>query len=62
MSDALVVGAAVARRFQQGDAVLDVFNMQRAAGTAIVIATHSEALASHADRVLRMHDGRINDV
>ena len=41
--------------------VLDVFNMQRAAGTAIVIATHSEALASHADRVVRMHDGRIGD-
>ncbi|OYY52617.1 MAG: ABC transporter ATP-binding protein [Polaromonas sp. 39-63-203] len=40
--------------------VLDVFNAQRAAGTAIVIATHSEALASHADRVVRMHDGRIN--
>ena len=40
--------------------VLDVFNAQRAAGTAIVIATHSEALASHADRVVRMHDGRIH--
>jgi putative ABC transport system ATP-binding protein len=40
--------------------VLDVFNAQRAAGTAIVIATHSEALASHADRVVRMHDGRID--
>lgn len=40
--------------------VLDVFNAQRTAGTAIVIATHSEALASHADRVVRMHDGRIN--
>ena len=42
--------------------VLDVLNAQRAAGTAIVIATHSEALASHADRVVRMHDGRIDDV
>ena len=42
--------------------VLDVFNAQRAAGTAIVIATHSEALASHADRVVRMHDGRIDHV
>lgn len=42
--------------------VLDVFNAQRAAGTAIVIATHSEALASHADRVVLMHDGRIDHV
>ena len=42
--------------------VLEVLNAQRAAGTAIVIATHSEALASHADRVVRMHDGRIDDV
>ena len=42
--------------------VLKVLNAQRAAGTAIVIATHSEALASHADRVVRMHDGRIDDV
>ena len=42
--------------------VLEVLNAQRAAGTAIVIATHSEALASHANRVVRMHDGRIDDV
>ena len=42
--------------------VLEVLNAQRAAGTAIVIATHSEALAAHADRVVRMHDGRIDDV
>ena len=42
--------------------VLEVLNGQRAAGTAIIIATHSEALASHADRVVRMHDGRIDDV
>lgn len=39
--------------------VLDVLKAQRDSGTAIVVATHSEALASHADRVLRMHDGRI---
>ena len=39
--------------------VLDVFDEQRAAGTAILIATHSEALAAHADRVVQMRDGRI---
>ena len=42
--------------------VLAVFDEQRAAGTAILIATHSEALAAHADRVVRMRDGRIVDV
>ena len=42
--------------------VLEVLNAQRAAGTAIVIATHSAALASHADRVVRMHDGKIDHV
>ena len=41
--------------------VLDVFNEQRAAGTAILIATHSEALASHADRVVQIRDGRVRD-
>jgi putative ABC transport system ATP-binding protein len=41
--------------------VLAVFDEQRAAGTAILIATHSEALAAHADRVVRMRDGRIVD-
>ena len=42
--------------------VLAVFDEQRAAGTAILIATHSEALAAHADRVVCMRDGRIVDV
>lgn len=39
--------------------VLDVLDAQRRSGTAILVATHSEALAAHADRVLRLHDGRI---
>jgi putative ABC transport system ATP-binding protein len=42
--------------------VFQVLAAQRAAGTAILIATHSEALAAKADRVLRMHDGRLVDV
>jgi putative ABC transport system ATP-binding protein len=42
--------------------VLGVLDEQRANGTAILIATHSEALAAHADRVIRMRDGRIVDV
>ena len=39
--------------------VLGVLDAQRRSGTAILVATHSEALAAHADRVLRLHDGRI---
>ena len=38
-----------------------VFDEQRAAGVAILIATHSDALAAHADRVLKLRDGRIVD-
>jgi len=39
--------------------ILGVFHELRTAGVAILIATHSEALAAHADRVLKMRDGRI---
>lgn len=39
--------------------VFEVLDQQRRAGTAIVIATHSEALAARADRRIRMRDGRI---
>jgi len=39
--------------------VFKVFDEQRDAGTAILIATHSEALAEHADRVVTLLDGRV---
>lgn len=39
--------------------ILAVFDEQRTAGAAILIATHSDALAAHADRILKMRDGRI---
>lgn len=39
--------------------ILNIFDEHRSSGTAIVIATHSEALAAHADRRIRMRDGRI---
>lgn len=42
--------------------VLEVLRQQRAAGTAILIATHSEALAAHADRVVHLQAGRVVDV
>jgi putative ABC transport system ATP-binding protein len=40
-------------------AVIELIEAQRATGMAIVIATHSEAIAARADRIARMHDGRI---
>ena len=44
------------------DLVLQVFKQQRAAGTAILIATHSETLASHADRIVHMQAGKLTNV
>lgn len=39
--------------------MLDFFDEQRAAGMAALIATHSQALAARASRVIRIEDGRI---
>lgn len=41
--------------------LLDQFDMRRDAGLATLIATHSEALAERADRIVRLKDGRAND-
>jgi putative ABC transport system ATP-binding protein len=41
--------------------VLDVLSEHREAGAAILVATHSEAVAARADRVLRIADGRLVD-
>ncbi|KLU66065.1 MULTISPECIES: ABC transporter ATP-binding protein [Desulfosporosinus] len=39
--------------------ILDLFENYRQNGGAAIIATHSEALAAHANRILRVFDGRI---
>ncbi|MDR3542292.1 MAG: ABC transporter ATP-binding protein [Desulfosporosinus sp.] len=39
--------------------ILDLFESHRKSGGAAIIATHSEALAAHADRIIRVVDGRI---
>ena len=41
--------------------ILDFLNEQRQAGTAILVATHSRALADRADRIVRLQDGRVAD-
>lgn len=40
--------------------ILDLFAAHRATGGAALIVTHSEALATHMDRVVRLRDGRIH--
>lgn len=42
--------------------LLILFDTRRKAGYCNLIATHSEALARHADRILRLKDGRLSDV
>src|SRR5690348_2626198 len=42
-------------------ALLAILDRRRDAGGSALVVTHSEALASRADRVIRLHDGRILD-
>jgi len=41
--------------------LLRLFKARRNAGEATLIVTHSEALAAHADRVVRLRDGKVVD-
>jgi putative ABC transport system ATP-binding protein len=41
--------------------ILEIFAEHSRAGGALVIATHSDALAARADRVVRLLDGRVVD-
>jgi putative ABC transport system ATP-binding protein len=41
--------------------ILSLFASRRQAGGATLIVTHSAALAAHADRIVRLLDGRINN-
>lgn len=41
--------------------LLSLLRHRRERGGATLVATHSEALAARADRVIRLHDGRILD-
>lgn len=41
--------------------ILALMASRRASGKACLIATHSEALARRADRILRLRDGKIDD-
>lgn len=41
--------------------LLDLLNALRANGMAIIVATHSPGMSAHADRLLRLSDGRVVD-
>jgi ABC-type lipoprotein export system ATPase subunit len=36
-----------------------LLDLRRRLGTAILIATHNDAVAAQTDRVIRLHDGRL---
>lgn len=42
--------------------ILTVLDERRRRGRATLVATHSEPLAARADRIIRLRDGRIDDV
>jgi putative ABC transport system ATP-binding protein len=41
--------------------ILSILNEQCRAGVAVLVATHSRALAAHADRIIHLRDGRVGD-
>jgi putative ABC transport system ATP-binding protein len=41
--------------------ILDLLSKQCDAGVAVLVATHSQALAARADRIIHLRDGRIGD-
>jgi putative ABC transport system ATP-binding protein len=47
---------------ETGQSVLDVMRAATRAGTAILLATHDQAVIEVADRVLSMEDGRLAEL
>ncbi|HXB04740.1 MAG TPA: ATP-binding cassette domain-containing protein, partial [Candidatus Angelobacter sp.] len=46
---------------ETGRSVLDVMRAATGSGTAILLATHDQAVVEVADRVLSMEDGRLTE-
>lgn len=44
-----------------GDAVLSLFDELQAGGLTLIVVTHDDVVSGHADRVVRMRDGRMED-
>ena len=41
--------------------ILDLLSEQCRTGVAVLVTTHSQALAARADRIIHLRDGRITD-
>jgi putative ABC transport system ATP-binding protein len=46
---------------RNGEAVMELFARLRASGLTIFMVTHDPAIAAHADRVVTLQDGRLED-
>lgn len=44
-----------------GEAVLTLFDELRADGLTLIVVTHDDSVSSHADRLVRLRDGQIED-
>jgi len=44
-----------------GEEVMELFRRLHKDGQTIILVTHDQRVASHADRIVRMRDGRIED-
>jgi lipoprotein-releasing system ATP-binding protein len=56
-ADAIVAaGSAVSRDVSDGE-----LRLVRGEGAAALVATHNERLAAKMDRVVRLHEGRLQD-
>jgi putative ABC transport system ATP-binding protein len=42
-----------------GEEIMEIFTDLRARGNTIILVTHEEYIAEHADRIIRLRDGRI---
>ena len=58
-SQAYSVGGTAQLDSETGKSVLDVMREATRSGTAILLATHDQAVVEIADRVLSMEDGRL---
>jgi putative ABC transport system ATP-binding protein len=44
-----------------GEEIMELFRRLHGDGQTIVLVTHDQRVASHADRIVRMRDGRVDD-
>ena len=46
---------------ENGEQIMELFEMLNAEGVTIVMITHEREIAKHAKRLLYIHDGRISE-